>query len=367
MSAHPSTEPHLDIRPIRFPDRLDAADAAELHAYEQHVRLVEVDTWGDDDLSYSPAELLALHQDRAFRDRIEFGAWAGERLVGSVSMRWERGNDATTSEATLGVDPAFRRRGVGTRLLQEAEAIARDVGRPVLSFWSDHGRLGLETTGELLHAPVGTAGLPLELPAARFALAHGYALMQVERVSGLSVSKAIGAARQELAARSARATADGYALVTWEDRAPDGLVDAYARARARMALDVPAGGLTLEEEHWDADRVRANEAQGAAARRRSLVTAVVTADGDVAAYTELELPEGRSIAYQADTLVVGPHRGHGLGMLVKLANLVRLADHAPERTEVYTWNADENAHMLAINVAMGFELRGLGAAWQRPA
>jgi hypothetical protein len=53
-------------------------------------------------------------------------------------------------------------------------------------------------------------------------------------------------------------------------------------------------------------------------------------------------------------------------MLVKLANLVRLADTAPERTDVYTWNADENGHMLAINLAMGFELRGLGAGWQRP-
>jgi len=133
-----------------------------------------------------------------------------------------------------------------------------------------------------------------------------------------------------------------------------------------MALDVPAGGLTLEEEYWDAARVRANEAQGVAARRRSLVAAVVSADRDIAAYTELELPEGRSIAYQADTLVVGPHRGHGLGMLVKLANLALLADSAPERTDIYTWNADENEHMLAINLAMGFELRGLGAAWQRP-
>jgi GNAT superfamily N-acetyltransferase len=366
MNARPSTEVHVDIRPIRFPDRLEAADAAELHAYERQARLVDIDAWGNDDLSYSAAELLALHHDRAFRDRVELGAWAGDRLVGSVSMTWERDGDATTAEATLGVDPAFRRRGIGTRLLEEAEATARDVGRPVLSVWSDHGGLGLATTGEVLRAPDGSAGLPLELPASRFALAHGYALMQVERVSGLSVSAAIEAARRELAARTTRAASDGYELVTWEDRAPEGLVDAYARARARMVLDVPAGGLTLEEEHWDAARVRANEAQIAAAGRRSLVAAAVTSDGAVAAYTELELPQGRSIAYQSDTLVVGPHRGHGLGMLVKLANLVRLADTAPERSDVYTWNADENEHMLAINIAMGFELRGLGAAWQRP-
>jgi hypothetical protein len=190
--------------------------------------------------------------------------------------------------------------------------------------------------------------------------------MQLERVSGLVVATAIGAARGELAMRAERAAAPGYDVVSWEGHAPDDLVDAFARARGRMALAVPAGGLTIEAEHWDAARVRAREAENLASHRRTLIAAAVTADREVAAYTELELPEARTVAYQGDTLVVGPHRGHGLGMLVKLANLVRLADTAPERTDVYTWNADENAHMLAINIAMGFELRGLGAAWQRP-
>jgi len=42
-----------------------------------------------------------------------------------------------------------------------------------------------------------------------------------------------------------------------------------------------------------------------------------------------------------------------------------LGELAPERTDVYTWNADENEHMLAINVALGFEVRGLSAEWQK--
>ena len=83
--------------------------------------------------------------------------------------------------------------------------------------------------------------------------------------------------------------------------------------------------------------------------------------------TPLELPFEREFAYQSDTLVVGAHRGNGLGMLVKLANLVRLAESSPERTVVYTWNADENEHMLAINIALGFTLRGMSAEWQRDA
>jgi len=358
----------IDIRPITVPDRLDDPDAAELHAFAEHRRAVELDNWGHDGFASSAVELLAGLQDRSFRDRTAMGAWDGDRLVGAVDVSWERADGATVAEGQLTVAPEARRAGVGTRLLEAAETRARAEGRPELIIWSEHGGLGLDAGGraDVLRAPDGSAGLPLTVPAAAFATAHGYALMQLERVSGISVEAAIEGARSELGSRAAAAAARGYHVVTWEGRTPDDLIDAYARARARMALDAPAGGLTIDEEPWDAARVRAHEAQGVAARSRLLVAALVTGDGDVAGYTEFELPDGRSIAYQNDTLVVSAHRGHGLGMLVKLANLVLLADLAPERTDVVTWNADENRHMLAINLAMGFELRGLAANWQRP-
>ena len=54
------------------------------------------------------------------------------------------------------------------------------------------------------------------------------------------------------------------------------------------------------------------------------------------------------------------HRGHRLGTLVKVANLERLLDVAPEARRVHTWNADTNTYMVAIN-----ELDGLPIARQR--
>lgn len=356
----------IDIRPITVPERLDDADAAELHALVEHRLVVELDNWGHDGFATTAMELLARLRDRSFRDRAVIGAWDGDRLVGAVDFSWELADGATAAEGQLTVAPDARRAGIGTLLLEAAEATARSVGRPRLIIWSEHGGIGLDADGDVLRAPDGSAGLPTSVPAAAFATARGYSLMQLERVSGISVATAVEGARAELDSRSAAAAAAGYRVATWEGVTPDDLVDAYARARARMALDVPAGGLTIDEEPWDATRVRAYEAQRVEAHERLLVAAAVTDDGEVAGYTEFELPEGRSIAYQNDTLVVGAHRGHGLGMLVKLANLVRLADTAPERTDVYTWNADENEHMLAINLAMGFELRGLAANWQRP-
>ena len=40
--------------------------------------------------------------------------------------------------------------------------------------------------------------------------------------------------------------------------------------------------------------------------------------------------------------MLAPHRGHRLGMRLKLANLVALAEADPSRDRIYTWNADEN-------------------------
>jgi hypothetical protein len=42
-------------------------------------------------------------------------------------------------------------------------------------------------------------------------------------------------------------------------------------------------------------------------------------------------------------------------MLLKVANLRYLQKHEPAVTRVDTWNADSNAPMLRVNIAMGFQ------------
>jgi hypothetical protein len=42
-------------------------------------------------------------------------------------------------------------------------------------------------------------------------------------------------------------------------------------------------------------------------------------------------------------------------MLLKIANLRFLQQHEPAVTSIDTWNADSNAPMLRVNVAMGFQ------------
>ena len=57
---------------------------------------------------------------------------------------------------------------------------------------------------------------------------------------------------------------------------------------------------------------------------------------------------------QDDTLVLKEHRGHRLGMLLKVANLEFLQRERPGHPAVTTFNAAENEHMLAVNDALGF-------------
>ena len=353
----------VEIRPVTFPDRLGSPEAVEFERYAEFAIAIEVERWGDDRLAYSPAEMLAIYSDEAYEKRQAFAAWDGDACVGRTVSWWERDPAAKTGTVIVEVAPAYRRRGLGSRLLELAERVITDLGRSIYMGWVDYPIAQLALPGPRLSAPDGDAAIPAELTSVRFATRHGYVIGQLERSSVLAIDGRVDEFRAQSARREAAAS--DYRLVGWVDHVPDEFVDSYAAARARMALDVPAGGLTIDEEQWDADRVRVHEAQATSGGRTLLVQAAVAPDGSVAGYTELELPPGKPVAYQSDTLVVAAHRGHALGMRMKLANLVRLGEVAPDRTTVYTWNADENEHMLAINIALGFEPHGISAEFQR--
>lgn len=58
----------------------------------------------------------------------------------------------------------------------------------------------------------------------------------------------------------------------------------------------------------------------------------------------------------------GDHRGHRLGLAVKVANLRQLG---PSHSCVTTWNAAANRPMIAINEALGFQVIEQGAGYQK--
>jgi hypothetical protein len=66
-----------------------------------------------------------------------------------------------------------------------------------------------------------------------------------------------------------------------------------------------------------------------------------------------------------DTSVLKAHRGHRLGLLLKLGMLYWLREEEPQLRAVDTSNAVTNTHMVGINEAIGYRVVGTSFEWQR--
>jgi ribosomal protein S18 acetylase RimI-like enzyme len=69
--------------------------------------------------------------DRSYRDILarslgHIGAYEGDRLIGFVNVAWDGGVHAFILDTTT--DPAFQRRGIGTKLVSTAINMARARG-----------------------------------------------------------------------------------------------------------------------------------------------------------------------------------------------------------------------------------------------
>lgn len=275
----------------------------------------------------------------------------GERTEGAVALvdgtpvGWsqlffpERDN-LDKSWFNLEVDPQFRRQGVGSALLEWAEERARAGGRQML-------------LGEV-YTPVGDR----ETHADReFALKRGYSVASVEIVRSLPLP-----VDAELLAghwqRAAEAMGDEYEVTVHVDGVPEELRQGVCDASNRLILDAPTGDVDFEPESMTVEDYQ-TMLDHQRETGRTMVTAVArhTGTGVVAAYTDLAYPAADpDIVFQWGTLVLPEHRGHRLGMAVKVANLEELARVAPDRRSVQTMNDEQNPWMVQINKDLGFEI-----------
>lgn len=116
----------------------------------------------------------------------------------------------------------------------------------------------------------------------------------------------------------------------------------------------------------DADRIRGRErALDARGVRRYNAGAVHEASGRLAAWSMLSLDANTTRhAWQQITIVDPDHRGHRLGLFTKIENLEHALAHEPGLRTIDTYNAAENAHMIAINEQLGFRPAAGSTDWQ---
>lgn len=350
------------IDDLTVPATLDAPDAAGFVEMTNVRNEIEADTVGNRDLCYEPAELLPHWQD-PYQPKTCLVARVDGRIVARAI--YEAPIEEGSREAWLSIEvlPAFRRRGIGAALYERLAAMCDANGRAIQQGYFLHKR---SDASEQLPSPTGFGSVPLDNPETRFLVARGFKLEQVERMSRLALP--VDAAEFERLLGSARAAAgDEYRIVQWTGRTPEQWISDIALLHRRMSTDAPAAGLEVNEENWDEDRMRTSDDLLEDSPRTMLVTvAEHVQSGTLAGFTELSVPpELDRPVEQQDTLVLKEHRGHRLGMLLKLANLQYLAETHPGHPSVTTFNAEENRPMLDVNEAIGFVAVGYGGGWKK--
>ena len=248
----------------------------------------------------------------------------------------------------LSVLPQRRRGGIGTRLLAQAARVA-----------AHHAR------STMLTEALAPGSLDHDVAADHAARAWGFALASRDQRRTLAVPLAEEVTGRVRAAIGRRA--DAYDVVTWSGPAPVEYLQDRALIQQRMSTDTPLGDIDWRAESWDAARFRRLEQSIAAMGRHSWTAGAVQRSTGrlVAATWLLGHPDHPHQAWQWDTLVLPEHRGHRLGLRVKLANLDYIQRERPATRLVSTSNATDNAPMIAVNEALGFELSGHWREYQR--
>lgn len=271
----------------------------------------------------------------------------GGEVLGAASIVLPLLDNTDTAFFEVTVPPEHRRRGVGSALLNDVLDRVRVAGRTAAVVEVNHP----------LAEYADHAGR-------RFATGHGFAEAsnEIHHVLDLPVGDA---ALERLAAQIAPRHED-YRLLGWVDRCPEEWVTAYADLNAGFLAEVPLGELDLENEHFDVQRIRDDEEMRLAQGRSTYVTVAVAPDGSLAGNTVLVVAgHDPGTVFQWGTLVVPAHRGHRLGLALKLANLRTMQHAHPDARVVHTWNAEVNTPMVAVNETMGFRAVERFAEYQR--
>jgi GNAT superfamily N-acetyltransferase len=318
--------------------------AAVLAASDKHL-------WPD--LSgFKVADLRAFTRFKGKSRRWELlaGGEPGGPVLGMALMEFPKLENPHSSEITLAVHPEHRRRGVGTAIVEKMGERARDDGRRTLNSIVDVPVSRAD--GEGVREFATSVGFESTLTGN---LRHLHVPLEQDRLDHL---------RQVVA--DARGAAD-YRVHTLATPWPSAYLDDVCTLLGVMSTDEPAGDGERQAEYWDEERVRENEgllvARGV---RRLAAVAEHVPSGHLVAMTELCVADDTPRqSWQMITVVHPDHRGHRLGLAVKLANLDLLAREAPGVRLVQTGNASVNAPMIGVNEMMGFEVSSEGAFWQK--
>ena len=241
----------------------------------------------------------------------------------------------------LVVHPDHRRQGHGSALLARVLELSREAGRTKFggAWWESEATRG-------------------------FAARHGFALASQE-IHRVVRPLELPAGFVEQAVAEAAPYASDYELVQVLGRTPDELLPAVSAITAAIN-DAPLDDLDIEDEVFPVERIRQYETASIdSGHRLYRILARHRVTGEPAGHTVVIVDgETPTIAHQHDTAVMGSHRGHRLGLLLKAELMRWLSEAEPQVESIDTWNAESNDHMIAVNERLGYRATGRELAFQ---
>jgi GNAT superfamily N-acetyltransferase len=267
---------------------------------------------------------------------------AHAHVAGVLQLTFPNRDNRHLGMADICVDPRARRQGLGQALYDASVVRTRAEGRTTLVTYS------------------------FDLPAnVAFAKAMGLerASDEVQREQRLLELDWERLDREQVAAVE---RSRDYELLAMPGATPDDMVDAIVELSGAIN-DAPMDDLDIEDEVFSAERLRAfDQTQVLLRRRLYRLVARHRPTGALVGHTVVAVDQEQPwYALQYDTSVLRSHRGHRLGLLLKVAMLRWLQTDEPQVRVLSTWNAASNDHMVAVNEALGYEVVAGGIAWQR--
>jgi GNAT superfamily N-acetyltransferase len=242
----------------------------------------------------------------------------------------------------LVVHPDHRRRGYGSAIMAEVLRMAEQAGRSIL--WV-----------EAIEEDAG---------ARKFCERFGFGYASHDARRRQRLADVDQDAVQRLWAE-AQAAAANYRLERLLPPVAEETLQEMIEVTAAIN-DAPMGQLTFEDEVFDLQRMRdveaAREGRGDQSYR---VIARHRETGEIGGHTNVVIsPHRRNLGFQADTAVARSHRGHRLGLLVKIDMMRWLAETEPQLEVVETWNNADNRFMINVNEAIGYRLSQVYATYE---
>lgn len=276
---------------------------------------------------------VALPADNPERGITLLGAIDGREMVGAGLLTRTLRENLHAAMAFAFVRPDRTREGIGRRLVDELEVIAAGDGRTTIQ-------------SEAYLPPGGTA------PAEAFAAAMGYAVASREAIKELALADYV--ARRDGLAAEAGAARD-YRILTFDTVSPEEHLDSFGRLLGMLMTEVPLGELDLEASEWTRERIRDAEQRQVEIGRHLLTAMAIAPDGQVAGVSDVRVDDSDHEHAQVGITIVDPaHRGHRLGLALKIATHDLAVSTYADLVRLDTSNAEVNTHMNAVNEALGY-------------